>query len=75
VSVSMKDVGMNILVLDYVWGGWRGDESPLQIIAQRCGLAAYLRGEGPECSPKPRAFMSRCSPLAMTVGMNAHLCR
>ncbi|MEW6531144.1 MAG: hypothetical protein AB1473_09930, partial [Thermodesulfobacteriota bacterium] len=45
----------------------RGDESPLQIIAQRCALAAYLRGEAPECSPKPKAFMTRCSSLATTV--------
>jgi len=48
---------------------WRGDESPLQIIAHRCALAAPLRGQAPERSPKPGTFMIRCNSLAMAVGI------
>ena len=48
---------------------WRGDESPLQIIAQRCALHTHLRGEAPECTPKQRTFMIRCSSLAVAVDL------
>ena len=46
---------------------WRADESPLQIIAQRCAFAASLRGEAPERSPKSRTSVTRCSQLAMEI--------
>jgi len=58
-------------VLGFTYGVvWRGDESPLQMIAQRCALAAYLRGEAPEWSPEPRAFIIRCSSLTTGVSVN-----
>jgi len=49
---------------------WRGDESPLQIVAQRCAFAADLRGEAPERRPKPEPFMIHSS-LAIGVGITS----
>ncbi|MEW6111586.1 MAG: hypothetical protein AB1664_05595, partial [Thermodesulfobacteriota bacterium] len=50
---------------------WTGDESPLQIIAQRCALAAELRGGAPECLTKPGALTIRCRFLVIVLGVHA----
>jgi|GEM_PF-1952699 len=48
---------------------WRGDESPLHIIAQRCALGPYLRGRATERSSKSRTFTISCRFLTTVVAI------